>query len=218
MPNALTRIFDRLVGKAEGQTHQPPYILPVTGGWLGSEGTSWNWWQKGYNVRPLGSINAMVEACISAYSQTLAMCPGDHWRSNDKGGRDRVTNSALSRILREPNDYQSISDFLLNMVRDLYLYGNAYALCLRNDRYEIDELHPMLASLCWPQVAPDGSIFYSLGGNFIIENRLGEAFLPYVPARDVLHIKLHSNQQSQYHPLMGVSPLVYAALDIATGD
>ena len=218
MANALTRIFDRLVGKAEGQTHSPPYILPVTGGWLGSEGTSWNWWQKGYNVRPFGTVNAMVEACVSAYSQTLAMCPGDHWRSNDKGGRDRVTNSALSRILREPNDYQSISDFLLNIVRDLYLYGNAYALCLRNDRYEIDELHPMLASLCWPQVAPDGSIFYSLGGNFIIENRLGEAFLPYVPARDVLHIKLHSNQQSQYHPLMGVSPLVSAALDIATGD
>src|SRR5262249_52192078 len=119
---------------------------------------------------------------------------------------------------REPNDYQSISDFLLNTVRDLYLDGNSYALALRNDRYEIAELHPMRAAMCWPQVAPDGSIFYALAGNTIIENRLGEEFLPYVPARDVLHIKLHSNQQSQYHPLMGVSPLVSAALDIATSD
>jgi HK97 family phage portal protein len=120
--------------------------------------------------------------------------------------------------LRKPNDYQSISDFLLNMVRDLYLDGNAYALALRNSRYEIGELHPMRASLCYPQVAMDGSIFYSLGGNTIIENRLGDELLPFVPARDVLHIKLHSNQNLQYHPLVGVSPLMSAALDVAASD
>jgi len=42
--------------------------------------------------------------------------------------------------------------------------------------------------------------------------------LPYVPARDVLHIKLHSNQNNAYHPLLGLSPLVSAALDIAASD
>jgi len=220
MPSAIKHLSssNTLVFKAEGAVHGPPYNLPVTGGWLGVEGTSWNWWQKGYNVRPYGTISAMVEACVSAYSQTVAMCPGDQWRTKTNGGRERVTNSALSRILRQPNDYQSISDFLLNMVRDLYLEGNAYALCLRNSRYEINELHPMRAALCWPQVAPDGSIFYSLSGNTIIENRLGEEFLPYVPARDVLHIKLHSNQQNAFYPLLGASPLLSAALDIAAGD
>jgi HK97 family phage portal protein len=163
-------------------------------------------------------MSAMVEACVSAYSQTVAMCPGDHWRANDKGGRDRVETSALSRLLREPNDYQSISDFMLNMVRELYLYGNAYALMVRNDRYEVAALHPMRSSLCWPQVAYDGSIFYSLAGNSIIMNRLGDEFLPYVPARDVLHIKLHANQNSAYYPILGVTPLVSAALDVAISD
>lgn len=75
----------------------------------------------------------MVEACVSAYSQTTAMLPGDHWRANDRGGRDRVTNSALARILRNVNSYQTISDFLLNAVRS--------ALALRNERFEIAELH-----------------------------------------------------------------------------
>src|SRR6516165_9833335 len=218
MANALTRIFDRVIGKAEGQPHGPPYIMPVSGGWLGAEGNSLNWWQNGYTLRPFGAMSAMVEACVSAYSQTVAMCPGDHWRENSKGGRDRVDTSALSRILREPNNYQSISDFMLNLVRDLYLYGNAYALIVRNDRYEADSLHPMRASLCWPHIAYDGSIFYSLAGNAIIMNRLGDEFLPYVPARDVLHVKLHSNQNSAYFPLLGVSPLVSAALDVAMGD
>jgi HK97 family phage portal protein len=219
MANALTRVFNRVIGKAEGQPHGPPYVLPITGGWLGSEGDQWNWWQKGYYVQPFGTHSAMVEACVSAYSQTVAMCPGDHWRQNDKGGRDRVETSALSRLLREPNDYQSISDFMLNMTRDLYLYGNAYALILRNDRYEPASLHPMRANMCWPKIAPDGSIFYTLMGNFIIQNRLeGEESLAYVPARDVLHIKLHSNQSYMFHPLVGASPLLSAALDVAVGD
>jgi len=217
MANALTRVVNRLIGKAEGEAHGPPYSLPVTGGWLGSEGNSLNWWQNGFSVRPWGSNTAMVEACVSAYSQTVAMCPGDHWRTNSKGGRDRVKSSALSRILREPNDYQSISDLMLGMVRDLYMEGNAYALALRNSRYEIAELHPMMARLCWPQIAEDGSIFYSLGGNTIIQNRFGEEWLPYVPARDVLHIKLHSTSLP-YHPLLGVSPLLSAMIDIATSD
>jgi hypothetical protein len=31
--------------------------------------------------------------------------------------------------------YQTMSDFSLNAVRQLYLQGNAYALCMRNARY-----------------------------------------------------------------------------------
>src|SRR6516225_1848156 len=94
-----------LVEKAEGQQHGPPYILPITGGWLGSEGNSTNWWQQGFYVRPFSTTSAMVEACVSAYSQTVAMCPGTHWRLKGNGGRERIKNSDLSRILREPNDY-----------------------------------------------------------------------------------------------------------------
>ena len=70
------------------------------------------------------------------------MCPGDHWRPAADGGRERVTTSALSRILRRPNDYQSRSDFMLNLARDLYRDGNTYALAQRNDRFEVTALHP----------------------------------------------------------------------------
>src|SRR5215475_14002 len=94
----------------EGAYRPGPYYLPVSGGWLPA-GSSSNWWQLGENLRPLSAQSAMVEACIGAYSQTVAMCQGDHWRENDAGGRDRVSTSALSRILRKPNAYQSMSDF-----------------------------------------------------------------------------------------------------------
>jgi HK97 family phage portal protein len=160
----------------------------------------------------------MVEACVSAYSQTVAMCPGDHWKLNDKGGRDRITTSAVSRILRKPNAYQTMSDFMLNTTRQLYLDGNAYALALRNDRYEVSELHLMDSTLCAPQLAYNGDVFYRLQGNSVIAQQVEDPFL-MVPQRDVLHIRLHADRTRRYpFPLWGQSPLLAALSDIGLGD
>lgn len=149
----------------------------------------------------------MVEACVSAYAQTVAMCPGDHWQKKENGGRVRVTTSALSRIIKRPNDYQSTSDLLLNLTRRLYTKGEAFAVAIRNNRGEIDELHLMLYG--WPAVAEDGSIFYRLSGNDIVERRFD--FSAPIPARDVLHVRL----QTPRHPLKGESPIVATVLDRA---
>jgi HK97 family phage portal protein len=176
-------------------------------------GAAANWWQQGYDPIYAGTCSAMVEACVSAYAQTVAMCPGDHWKLNAKGGRDRIKNSALARILRHPNDYQSISDFLLNTVSQLYLTGNAYALGLRNDRFEIDELHLMHPEQSYPRLAETGDIFYWLMGNDIVAKRFKEEYL-VVPARDVLHIKLNANRRFP-NPLVGESPIISAYGDMA---
>ena len=219
MAGLLSRIFRPLLAKGggEGQYRDGPYQLPVTGGWLPA-GSPWNWWQEGTIPFTLGdaSCSAMVEGCLSAYSQTVAMCPGDHWRSNDKDGRDRVANSALSRILRKPNAYQSPSDFMLNLTRCLYAEGNAYALALRNDRYEIDELHLMDPRMSYPQVAQTGDVFYALGGNSIIDRQVKEQLI--VPQRDVLHVRLHTTHRRYPYPIVGDTPLGAALQDIMLSD
>jgi len=170
-----------------------------------------NWWQMGMDISRDGR-SSMVEACVSAYAQTTAMCPGNHWRSSPEKGRERVATSALTRILRYPNDYQSISDFLLNAVRFLLDDGNAYALVVRNNRFEPIELHLMNSAISGPQVAYDGSIFYHLGGNPIVDARIGTQIV--VPAREVLHLKLHTPR----HPLVGETPMAAAALQLAAGN
>jgi phage portal protein BeeE len=182
-----------IVRAAEGQYRPGPYHLPVTGGWLPAEvGQYWNWWQLGYDPAGGATRSAMVEACVSACAQTIAMCPGDHWRLNERGGRDRVSTSALSRLLRYPNSYQTISDFLLNLVRWLYLEGNAYALAIRNDRFEVDELHLFNSRMSRPQLVPStGDIFYTLAGDEVIGRMIGQQII--VPARDVLHIRLSAD-------------------------
>lgn len=196
----------------EGSYHEGPWCLPITGGWLPADvGSYLNWWQLGYSPSCHGT-SAMVEACVSRYAQTIAMCPGDHWRRKENSGRERVTNSALSRILRKPNSYQSISDFMLNTVRSLYYEGNTYALALRNDRFEISELHLMDPRESGVRISQTGDVFYYLGGNEIIDARVDGPLI--VPARDVLHIRLHTPN----HPLIGVSPLLAAAMKLAASD
>jgi HK97 family phage portal protein len=215
----LARIFRPLLKgvNGEGEPHNGPYYLPMTGGWLPA-GSPWNWWQEGTVPSTGFDASAMVEACLSAYSQTVAMCPGDHWLLNDKKGRDRVTTSALSRILRRPNSYQSPSDFMLNLTRSLYADGNAYALALRNDRYEIDELHLMNPLLSYPQIATNGDVFYSLGGNSVIDKQIGMTESLVVPQRDVLHVRLNATRRRWPFPLVGDSPVAAAMQDIATSN
>jgi HK97 family phage portal protein len=211
--NLLTRIFrPSTVKAAEGQYRDGPWHLH-DGSWLpASWGRYWNYWQLGYDPISGGGNSAMVEACVSAYAQTIAMCPGSHWRTRDDGGRERVVNSALNRIIRKPNAYQTISDFLLNLVRSLYLDGNAYALAIRNDRFEIGELHLMQSRSSGVRFSETGDVFYALGGNDVIERQVGAEVLQGVPARDVLHVRL----QTPRHPLKGETPLTVVALDVAS--
>lgn len=209
MANWLTRVLKpSAVRAAEGEYRPGPYALK--GGWLSATaGQYWNWWQMGYSLQPYGESGAMVEACVSAYAQTVAMCPGDHWQKQANGGRQRVQTSALSRILRKPNDYQNISDFLLNLTRRLYTIGEAFAVGIRNNRGEFAELHLMRDGQA--VIADDGSVFYNLGGNEILDRRF-DFSLP-IPARDVLHVRLHTPR----HPLKGESPILATVLDRAMG-
>jgi len=123
----------------------------------------------------------------------------------EDNGRDRITTSALSRWLKHPNEYETISDFLLNLVDRWYRAGEAFAVAIRNDRSEIVEMHRMKYG--YPYVGEDGSVFYRLSGNEIIEKRF-DMSAP-IPARDVLHLRMNTRR----HPLKGESPILAVALD-----
>mgnify|MGYP003479272903 FL=1 len=202
----LARVFDAFKGKAsEGQPRPGPYLLD--GGWLSaSAGKLMNFWQTGVNLAPGGEGGAMVEACIGAYSQTVAMCPGAHKRSTGDGGTVAITDSDLAAILKRPNDYESISDFLMNLTDRLYRDGEAFAYAPPSDG-RITEIHRFRTGYAY--VGDDGSIFYHLSGNEIAERRFDMS--NPIPARDVLHVRLKTPR----HPLKGVSPILAVALDQA---
>jgi HK97 family phage portal protein len=201
----FARIFGGKQKAAEGAYRPGPYLLD--GGWLSaSDGKLLNWWQTGVSLAPGGEGGAMVEACIGAYSQTVAMCPGAHKKSTGDGGHAVISDSDLARILRRPNDYESISDLLMNLTDRLYRDGEAFGYAVREGE-RIVELHRFRTGYAY--VGDDGSIFYALSGNEIAERRF-DMSLP-IPARDVLHVRLKTPR----HPLKGVSPILAVALDQA---
>lgn len=203
---ALSRLLPWRKRATEGGYRPGPYLL--TDGWLSAKaGKYWNWWQMGYSLEPSGASSAIVEACVSAYAQTVAMCPGDHWRKLPNNGRERVTTSALSRVIRRPNDYQTASDFMMNLTRRLYVDGEAFAYAVRNERFEITELHLMRKGKA--VVAEGGEVFYALYGNNVAERRFDLS--RSIPMRDVLHVRLHTPLDD----LRGASPIIAAQLSLA---
>jgi HK97 family phage portal protein len=132
-----------------------------------------------------------------------------------------VENSALSRVLRAPNNYETASNFMLNLVRNLYVEGNALALALRSERFEITSLHLMDPRQSSPFVVrneddDDAEIFYRLSGNAVVDYMFGGQQL-VVPMRDVLHVRLHDSRRHP-RPLWGETPLAAAMQDVALGN
>jgi HK97 family phage portal protein len=206
------------VKAVEGEPRDGPWHVHWPDGLLPNAwGKNWNYWQMGYDpIGGFGSV-AVVEACVQAYASTIAQCPGDHWRATydsdgkPDGGRERVTNSALSRVLRNPNHYQTRSDFIMMMVRNLYLDGNAYHLAERNARFEPSALHPFDPKQSQAVVGNDQAIFYELAGNNVLEGpggyRKNSQLKFLVPQRDVMHVKLATEGDNW---LKGIPPVKHA--------
>jgi HK97 family phage portal protein len=175
---------------------------------------SWGqeWWQAGR--KPLqGGNNAVVEACVRRYAASISSMPIEHFRTKEDGARVPVKNSAALRTLRKPNPLMNQVEFLSNLVRSLFYNGNAFAVARRNNRTEVAEMWLMRPEMVHAYRLPDdGGVVYSLSDTrFTYENFDPEYF---VPARDMLHIKLATPDD----PLRGVSPIESVFATVTTNN
>lgn len=197
----------------EGNWHPGPYT--VSGGYLPA-GAPWNFWQC--DIDPVAAPGcSTVEACVWAYIRAIAQLPGYHKRELENGGTETVTTSALSRLLRAPNGYQTPSDFLVHLIRSLLYTGNSYWIAQRNDRQEVEALHWTDPRSCRVrEVKVQGQvfaeIFYEIGENPLINTPSLAGSSLVVPARDVLHVKLDTRR----NPLIGETWLSALAPEFAT--
>ena len=200
-------LFDRLFGRTKvAEPDAEKGYLPVTGGYL-PDSWHWNWWQEGKNVQKFTGETAIVQACVDAYAQTIASLYGEHYRYDSEGSKERMSSTALARCLHQPNEYQTRSDFMLNLVKDLLLNGNAFVYGIRNNRNEFESLHLLRSNNTAPYIDPESkAVFYAAGENPF----LGELDV-LIPSRDIMHIRLYCPR----HPLVGVSPIDNAATSIA---
>lgn len=155
-----------------------------------------------------------VYACWSIIAQEIARVELIHVVFDSTGTKRRDAGSKIERVLRTPNRYQTRSDFLLYVVRSLLADGNSYTFVMRDARDEVVSLHPIPPTACWPYVSPDGAdVFYRVSDSFFA-GMTGAGELPYIPARDICHIRLFTPS----HPLIGETPIVAAASPTAAGS
>ena len=190
----------------EGSWRGPFYGQSSLGGWF-QLGNLEDGYQRDLTVDSFTARNVpAVYACVMAIARAMSQCYPKHVRV-ENGTIVEVTNSAAYRVLLNPNSYQTSPDFILNLVAATLFDGEAFCLAIRNDRFEVKELHLLPRGTCSPMVDDvTREIFYAVGSNPLAPG--GTDYV--VPARDILHLRFHTPR----HPLVGESPIKAAALAI----
>lgn len=200
--NLVQRISSKVASAIGGKSFGSVSNLPM------------NWFQLGANANNVSSTNCgVVEACVSAYAQTIAQCPIKHYKIQEDNSRIEIKSSNAYNILNNPNDYQTRSDFLMNLVHSLLKNGNSYFIGNGNT----PRTHSMIAlldpRLTMPhRVSASSEYFYSTSGVFSEMAEVDSTVM--IPSRFVGHTRLFTPND----PLVGVTPIEYAGASIAANN
>jgi HK97 family phage portal protein len=171
-------------------------------------------WQNGAPpVMPIGDITlfAAVYACVTRVASDIAKLQPVLLTDDPAGITVQVgRQSRFWSALRKPNDYQNRIQFLAAWMTTKLLWGNAYVYKRRESvRGMVRELIVLDPRRVTPMVSPDGSVYYSLGGDDLAQVPKGEI----VPASEIIH----DRHVTLWHPLVGVSPIVACAASASQG-
>lgn len=141
---------------------------------------------------------AAVYASVRILAETMASLPFVLYRQRTDGGKDRVTDHWLYRLLaKRPNRYQNPFEWREMLQGHLALRGNAYNQIVANSRGEITELVPIHPDRIKMELTPSGDYRYR------VMDRLGNESI--VPRGDIWHLRGLSSDG-----LMGMSPIELA--------
>lgn len=159
-------------------------------------------WQRNQELRgqTILSYHA-VYSCVKLIASDISKCrlrlveqtESMIWREVERA-------SPYWPVLKKPNRYQNRIKFVESWVVSKLLHGNTYVLKERDARGVVTNLYVLDPSRVRPQVAPDGSVYYTL----YQDNLTGiDDKTVSVPASEIIHDVM----VPLYHPLCGVSPL-----------
>lgn len=128
-----------------------------------------------------------------------------------KGGVwQEVANPAYSPVLRKPNHFQTIVQFIEDWVNSKLARGNAYILKRRDGRGVVTGLYVLSPDRVQPLVSDDGQVFYRLSKDNLSDLQADDVI---VPAREIIHDRFNC----LFHALVGISPLYASALAATHG-
>ena len=141
---------------------------------------------------------AAVYACVRILAETMASLPLVVYQRRADGGKDKVTDHWLYRLMaKRPNRFQNPFEWREMLQGHLALRGNAYNQIITNPRGEIIELMPIHPDRVKIELLPSGEYRYR------VTDRAGTEVI--MPRGDVWHLRGLSSDG-----LMGMSPIELA--------
>ena len=141
---------------------------------------------------------ASVYACVRVLSETMASLPLVVYQRRADGGKDKITDHWLYRLLaNRPNRFQNPFEWREMLQGHLALRGNAYNQIITNAKGEVVELMPLHPDRIRLELLPSGEYRYRFTDRFGTESIL--------PRGEVWHLRGLSSDG-----LMGMSPIELA--------
>jgi len=188
----LPKIFTR--EKREQQFGAMPYIGDVIGSFYSLLG---RYTRSGQTVTSNTALSiASVHRSIEVIANGIATMSLNIYRETDNG-KERVTKTALNRLLKSPNAYQTGFDFWTYVMTQLKMRGNSYTIIKRDANFIPYELHPLMSSFVRPFISK-GMLFYQ------VEDPIWKGTYA---AYEILHFKGLCTDD----PLIGKSPIALHA-------
>ena len=141
---------------------------------------------------------AAVYACVRILAETMASLPLVVYQRRADGGKDKVTDHWLYRLMaKRPNRFQNPFEWREMLQGHLALRGNAFNQIITNPRGEIIELMPIHPDRVKIELLPSGEYRYR------VTDRSGTEVI--LPRGEVWHLRGLSSDG-----LMGMSPIELA--------
>ncbi len=153
--------------------------------------------------------NPTAWSCITLIASDIAKLWLNLTVKDSDGICTPTYSPAFSPVLEKPNAYSTRVKFFEYWMLSKLTRGNTYVLKERDKRGIPVRLHILDSSRVTVMVAPDGSVFYSLGTDQL--SGLQESVI--VPAREIIH----DIMVPLFHPLIGVSPIFACGLAAIQG-
>lgn len=111
-----------------------------------------------------------------------------------------IESPAFSPVLRRPNHFQHITEFVEQWMLSKLTQGNTYVLLQRDQRQVVRAMYVLDPSRVTPLVATTGDVYYQLRRDDM-SGQTAETVT--VPASEIIHDRM----PCLFHPLIGVTPI-----------
>lgn len=158
------------------------------------------------------STNWAIFSCATLIAQDISKLPVTVTRRDSDGiYRDVSKRNKTLELLKEPNSYQTTSQFVEFWILCKLYTGNTYAYLDRDRLGDVRSIHILNPDNITVLQTNNGDVFYQLTGGYLADMFPSAVQVDgsiVIPARNIVHDRFNTIN----HPLIGLSPIVASAL------